>query len=130
VTILGLLRSEPADARVTSGRSVGAHRAVDCGPADGLLTTGRAVVMFGDAEVLVGGTQRGIFALENRCPHMGRAFTDARISRRALVRTGHSQAFDLASGRAAGGMTGRAPVQAFDVAVDNGRLWLSPKQKR
>ena len=100
----------------------------DGGSADTLLAKGRTLAHFGDIEVLVVRTRRGIFAVENRCPHMVRRLSDAVVSGRNVICAGHYRRYDLATGRPAGRSTSRAPrLRTFDVAVVAGRLRLAPK---
>jgi nitrite reductase/ring-hydroxylating ferredoxin subunit len=102
--------------------------AVDVGPADRLLREGRTLANFGETEVLVVRTRRGIFGVENRCPHMGRRLSDAAISGRKVVCMGHHGRYDLDSGEPAGRFVSRvARLPTFDAAIVDGRLWLSPK---
>ncbi len=99
---------------------------VDCGSADRLFTEGRTIVTFGSTDVLVVLSGRHIFAVENRCPHMGRSLADARIAGGTLVCAGHKRRFDLASGRPAGQascLVGR--MRRFGVTVAFDRIWLS-----
>jgi nitrite reductase/ring-hydroxylating ferredoxin subunit len=79
-------------------------------------------------EVLVVRTRRGFFGVENRCPHLNRALTDATVCGRKLVCAGHKRGYDLASGKPTARLVpgGRA-LRTFDVAVVDDRLWLSPK---
>lgn len=100
---------------------------LDGGPADRLLSEGRALAYAGETEVLVVRTRRGIFAVENRCPHLGRHLTDAKVSGRKLTCRGHNRGFDLASGKPTGRLLPREPpLRMFDVALIDDRLWLSP----
>lgn len=121
--------AHPAPAGGTErGQDVSTDGAFDCGAADVVLANGRAVIHFDAIDVLVVRTRRGIFAVEDRCPHMGRRLSDASISRRTLTCREHGLRYDLPSGRPAG----RAPVRrralrTFDVVIEAGRLWLSPR---
>jgi nitrite reductase/ring-hydroxylating ferredoxin subunit len=102
---------------------------VDSGPADELLAKGRIVVKFGDTEVLVLRTRRKLYAIENRCPHLGRDLADAPVTGQTLTCPGHSRRYDLASGRPAGHASCRtARLRTFDVAVVHGRVWLAARR--
>ena len=102
--------------------------ALDGGSAYELCSEGRALAHFGETEVLVVRTRRGIFAVESRCPHMGRRLHDAALSRNKVICMGHGRHYDLASGRPAARTGSRAPrLRTFDVAVFDGRLWLAPR---
>lgn len=115
-------RCDPNNGGIES--TAGAHNA---GPADRLLTEGRAIVYFGESEVLVVRTRRGLFAVENRCPHMGRRLSDAFVSGRSVICAGHHRRYDLASGQPAGRIMSRAPrLRTFGVDLVDGTLWLSP----
>lgn len=102
---------------------------VDSGPADELLAKGRIVVKFRDTEVLVLRTRRKLYAIENRCPHLGRELADAPVTGQTLTCPDHSRRYDLASGRPAGHASCRtARLRTFDVAVVHGRVWLAAKR--
>lgn len=102
---------------------------VDSGPADELLVKGRIVVKFGDTEVLVVRTRRRLYAIENRCPHLGRELADAPVTGHTLTCPDHSRRYDLASGKPVGRAFCRAArLRAFDVTVAHGRVWLAPKR--
>jgi len=102
---------------------------VDSGPADELLAKGRIVVKFGDTEVLVLRTRRKLYAIENRCPHLGRELADAPVTGLTLTCPDHSRRYDLASGRPAGHASCRtARLRTFDVAVVHGRVWLAARR--
>ena len=102
---------------------------MDSGPADELLVKGRIVVKFRDQEVLVVRTRRKLYAVENRCPHLGRELADAPVAGRTLTCADHGRRYDLASGKPLGPALGRtARLPAFDVTVAQGRVWLAPKR--
>jgi nitrite reductase/ring-hydroxylating ferredoxin subunit len=101
---------------------------VDSGPADELLASGRTLVKFGDTDVLVVRTRHKLYAVENRCPHLGRDLADAPVTGHTLTCPDHSRRYDLASGRPAGRLSCRtARLCVFDVAIAHGRVWLALK---
>ena len=101
--------------------------AIDCGPSDGLATEGRMLVRAGEVEVLVVSTRLGVFAVENRCPHIGRSLSDGVLSGRTLTCPGHGYRYDLASGHAVGSRQRSLPgVRPFVVEIRDGHLWLFP----
>ena len=75
-------------------------------------------------------TCRGVFAVENRCPHVEpRHLADPSVSGCKLTCAGHGQRFDLAAGRPEGRLAARTRnLRAFHVTIADGRLWLSPKE--
>jgi 3-phenylpropionate/trans-cinnamate dioxygenase ferredoxin subunit len=109
-----------------SSGSEAAVRAVESDSLHELLTKGRTITDLGQTEVLVVRTRRGIFAVENRCPHLGRALTDADVCGRKLICSGHGRQYDLKSGKPAGapGYCAR-PLQTFEITIVDDRLWLS-----
>jgi nitrite reductase/ring-hydroxylating ferredoxin subunit len=113
--------------KVRARSSVNAAASVDGSPADVLLRSGRTLSRLGDTEVLVVRTRRGVFAVENRCPHLGRRLADARVSGRTLVCPGHQRRYDLASGGLLGRqLTPTAPLRTFAVEIADGQLRISP----
>lgn len=107
------------------------HRArgfnrVDCGSVEALLAEGRAVVRYGDIDVVVVRTGKALFAFEDRCPHLGRPMTQALVTGKCVVCHRHGQRFDLVSGNRVG--NGRGPqsqLRVFVAEIEDGRLWLS-----
>ena len=99
----------------------------DCGPADALFANGREVLRFGDIEVLALRTARGLFAVENQCPHLGRQLSDAAVLRRRIICAGHGVAYDLASGKPTNRSLRSAPLCIFDITIEGGRILLSPR---
>jgi len=116
--------------RVRTLTRVASRLTVDGGPADAFLDQGRAVTQLGEIEVLVLRTRRGIFALENRCPHTGRRLSDASVSRRTLLCPGHGRQYDVDSGKQVRTRVARGTgLRTFDVTIHGGRLWLSPNER-
>jgi nitrite reductase/ring-hydroxylating ferredoxin subunit len=107
----------------TKNQSAG-QRGVDAGPAGRLLAEGRALAQVDGVDVLVVRTRRGIFAVENQCPHTGRHLADAVVSGAKLTCMGHQRRYDLATGRAA---TRGTRIQVFDASIVGDRLWLAPR---
>jgi nitrite reductase/ring-hydroxylating ferredoxin subunit len=101
--------------------------AVDAGPADRILEEGRVIVQVDGVEVLVVRTRRGVFAVENLCPHAGRHLTDAAVSGSRVTCAGHHRRYDLASGRpVTRAVVPGAGIRVFDAWIAGGRLWLAP----
>jgi nitrite reductase/ring-hydroxylating ferredoxin subunit len=123
--VSGGLGCSPAEGGndTTKDQSVG-QRWVDVGPADRLLADGRVLAQVDGVDVLVVRTRRGIFAVENQCPHTGRHLTDAAVSGAKLTCMGHRRRYDLRSGRAATRGTG---IRIFDASILGERLWLAPR---
>jgi nitrite reductase/ring-hydroxylating ferredoxin subunit len=58
-------------------------------------------------ELLILRTRHGVFAMVNRCPHLGRRLDDGELSGHTIRCAGHGRRFDVASGRALGRRMGR-----------------------
>jgi nitrite reductase/ring-hydroxylating ferredoxin subunit len=102
--------------------------AVDVCSADELDRSGRLVVRLSDPpiDVLVIRTRRRVFAVENRCPHLGVSLEGGNVRGRTITCTTHGRRFDLASGRCATG-PGRPsrPLVTLRTWLDDGRVWLA-----
>jgi nitrite reductase/ring-hydroxylating ferredoxin subunit len=60
-------------------------------------------------ELLLLRVRRGVIAMVNRCPHMGRALEDARLRAGVLRCRGHGRSYNLRTGRAAGTLSFGGP---------------------
>ena len=102
--------------------------AVDVCSEDELDRSGRLVVRLADPpiDVLVIRTRRQVFAVENRCPHLGALLDGGNVDGRTITCTAHGRRFDLASGRCATG-PGRQgeTLVTMRTWLDGGRVWLA-----
>jgi nitrite reductase/ring-hydroxylating ferredoxin subunit len=101
---------------------------VDLGPADEILSTGRAVVTVGpdSASVLVIRTRHGVFATASRCPHMAMPLQDARVRGRHLTCRHHRRRYDLVSGACRNhGLEHEPGLATYRTWIENNRLFLS-----
>jgi nitrite reductase/ring-hydroxylating ferredoxin subunit len=102
--------------------------AVDVCSEDELDRSGRLVVRLSDPpiDVLVIRTRRQVFAVENRCPHLGALLDGGNVNGRIITCTAHGRRFDLASGRCATG-PGRpgGTLVTMRTWLDGGRVWLA-----
>jgi nitrite reductase/ring-hydroxylating ferredoxin subunit len=107
----------------------GIEAAVDVCSEDELDRSGRLVVHLSDPpiDVLVIRTRRQVFAVENRCPHLGVSLDGGNVRGRTITCTTHGRRFDLVSGRCASG-SGRPgrPLLTLLTWLDGGRVWLAP----
>ncbi|MGH3168392.1 MAG: Rieske (2Fe-2S) protein [Trebonia sp.] len=110
--------------------------------ADGdVLCAGALADVFGDAdravlclerdgspveELLVLRLRGRLFALVNRCPHLGRELDDARVHGYVLTCRGHGKSYSLRSGRMAGARSWRGPVMLRSVRAwdEGGKVFL------
>jgi nitrite reductase [NAD(P)H] small subunit len=101
---------------------------LDVASADELMRYGRLVVTpraLG-VPVLLVRTRRGVFAVENQCPHRGTPLIDAAVRGTTLTCSMHGWRYDLRSGRCVGGGPGAttAPARTWPAQVMGGRVWL------
>jgi nitrite reductase/ring-hydroxylating ferredoxin subunit len=104
-------------------------RPLDVASADDLLRHGRLVVSpegLGTAVLLLH-TRRGVFAVENQCPHRGSPLVDARVRGATLTCSMHGWRYDLRSDRCVS-RPGHpiAPARTWPVYIADGRVWLVP----
>jgi nitrite reductase/ring-hydroxylating ferredoxin subunit len=95
---------------------------VDVASAGELARHGRLVVThpeLGTAVLLVS-TRRGVFAVENRCPHRGARLDDGTVDGRTITCAMHGRRFDLRSGRCSGGAA--AALRTWPAWVAGGRV--------
>jgi 3-phenylpropionate/trans-cinnamate dioxygenase ferredoxin subunit len=80
-----------------------------------------------DTTVLLLRTWRGVYAVENRCPHRGAPLVGARINHfaRTITCPSHGRRFDLRSGRCVSS-SATMPVRIFTAWIADGRVLLSP----
>ena len=103
---------------------------IDVGAVDQVLARNRTVMTIpesGTPSVLILRTRRGIFAVENSCPHAERRLSDASARGRRLTCSGHRGSFDLRSGRptdATRSRLTRRPLRSFPAWVADGRLYI------
>lgn len=93
-----------------------ADRVVVCLERDGASTE----------EILVLRLRHGLYAVVNRCPHLGRALEDGRVSGHNLQCRGHGRSYNLRSGRAAGALpgSGRPLLRRVRAWEQDGQLLL------
>lgn len=105
-----------------------AGAAVEACSEEELDRCGRVIVRLLDPpiDVLVVRARGRVFAVENRCPHLGSRLDGGDIRGRTITCIAHSRRFDLISGRCMSEPSRRArPLVTMRTWVDNGRVWLS-----
>ncbi|MBI2343108.1 MAG: Rieske 2Fe-2S domain-containing protein [Deltaproteobacteria bacterium] len=63
------------------------------------------------------------FAVKDRCPHAGDAFSRGRVEGEQVVCPGHSWMFDLRTGQCLRGDTS-CRIRTFRVTVEDDRVWI------
>lgn len=77
-------------------------------------------------DVLVVRTRQRVFAVENRCPHLGSLLDDGDVRGRTITCSAHGRRFDLGSGRCRGGAIRRAQsLAAMRAWVADGKVWVA-----
>ncbi|HEY2530611.1 MAG TPA: Rieske (2Fe-2S) protein [Xanthobacteraceae bacterium] len=97
---------------------------VRAGPIKELKAKGRLVVRGAHRPILVVAEQGGIFALDNRCPHMGFPLDRGSIEDGILTCHWHHARFDLASGCTFDPWADDVPTCAVELRGDD--IWVKP----
>lgn len=116
----------PAKQDAPSRAEVGAAVKV-CSEED-LDRCGRVVVRLLDPpiDVLVVRARGRVFAVENRCPHLGSRLDSGDVRGLTITCIAHGRRFDLITGRCKSEPGRRArPLVTMRTWVDNGRVWLA-----
>jgi 3-phenylpropionate/trans-cinnamate dioxygenase ferredoxin subunit len=101
---------------------------LDLGRAREVFGDGRAIVAVGPegTPVLIVETRRGVFAMENRCPHAGPPLDNAAIRRRYIKCAVHGLEYDMTSGVCRTGRKPRSrPLLTYRAWVEQGHLFLA-----
>lgn len=64
-----------------------------------------------------------IFAIDNCCPHRGGPLAEGMVEGCQVICPWHGWRFDVTTG--AGVTIANKPVDAYDVRVENGEIWVS-----
>jgi anthranilate 1,2-dioxygenase ferredoxin subunit len=84
-------------------------------PAEGKLAT-----KLGGWHVLLGKTEEGLFALNDRCTHQAALLSNGRIRRGAVMCPLHGARFEMATGRCVGGAY--KDLRQFPLRIENGQI--------
>jgi 3-phenylpropionate/trans-cinnamate dioxygenase ferredoxin component len=98
----------------------------DLGLAREVLADGRVTLTVGpkDAPVLIIKNRRGVFAMQNRCPHAGIPLDSAAVRRRHIKCVAHGRKYDMTSGVCRNG-PGTRPLLTYRVWIHQGHLFLA-----
>jgi nitrite reductase/ring-hydroxylating ferredoxin subunit len=105
---------------------------------DALPEGARQVVQVGEREVLLVNLKGQVYAVANRCPHMGAALAKGEVTDEgAIVCPRHRSAFDLrtgdvkewspwppAVGRVLGAISREKALPVFPTRVEEGSIWI------
>ena len=121
-------RGDPRPSEAEVGAAAEAGAAVEICSEEELDRRGRLVVALSDppVDVLVVRARGRVFAVENRCPHLGSRLDDGIVRGRTITCIAHGRRYDLISGRGAGEPSRRAHgLVTMRAWVDNGSVWLA-----
>jgi 3-phenylpropionate/trans-cinnamate dioxygenase ferredoxin component len=98
----------------------------DLGLAREVLINGRVTLTVGpkDTSVLIIRTRRGVFAMQNRCPHAGIPLDSAVVRRRYIKCVVHGRTYDMTSGVCRNGPRTR-PLLTYRAWIHHGHLFLA-----
>lgn len=122
----GLLSRLPSRRERAGGPALGV--VLEVCPEEELDRRGRLVIRLPEhgLDVLVVRAGRRVFAVENRCPHLGRPLDDGEVRGRVIACAAHGRRFDLLSGHRRGARAGRGQSLAtLRSWVADGRVWLA-----
>jgi len=97
---------------------------VDLGPADELLAGDRAVVELDGQPVLLLRVRDRIFAVRNRCPHLGRRLDDGVVRRNRLRCRAHGREYTLDTGRCLGRRDRATLLRTYSAWVSDGHVFI------
>ena len=97
---------------------------IDVGPLTDLQRVGVKVILAGDRSVAVFYSDGDVYAVDNRCPHMGFPLSRGTVRDGILTCHWHHAKFDLAGGCTFDPFAD--DVTSFNIAVEDGRIWLAP----
>jgi nitrite reductase/ring-hydroxylating ferredoxin subunit len=107
-----------------SGKAEAVQEAVRVGPLDELKRRGCMVVSGGGHTIAVFHHAGQVYAVDNRCPHMGFPLDRGTVKDGILTCHWHHARFDLASGGTFDPFAD--DVRAFPVSIVDGDVWVNP----
>lgn len=77
-------------------------------------------------ELLLLSLRHGLYAMVNRCPHLGRTLDDGRVRGNVLQCRGHSRSYSVRTGRSVGTLAVGGPPKLHRIPAwaEGGRLFL------
>ena len=112
------------DARRCSGTAAVVEDPIRVGPLNELRQRGCMVVSGGGHVIAVYYHDGHVYAVDNRCPHMGFPLDRGTVKDGILTCHWHHARFDLASGGTFDPFAD--DVRAFPVSIIDGEIWVNP----
>jgi nitrite reductase/ring-hydroxylating ferredoxin subunit len=99
----------------------------DLGLAKDVLTGGRAVVNLepDDRSVLIVKTFRGVFAIDDHCPHLGALLHTGTSDGRHITCARHNYQYDMCTGICFNRTFRNRPLTTYRAWIDHGLLYLA-----
>lgn len=88
-----------------------------------VVAAGRCVITLGDEKVVLFYVGGEVFAIEERCPHVGAPLSDGEIHEYQIECPLHGARFDMRTGK---NLTppAKTPARVFDVKIEAGDIFL------
>lgn len=96
---------------------------IDVGGADELGVGQMKLLRLGDTRLVVGRTERGYVAFDDRCTHRGASLADGALVCDTVQCPWHGSQFDVHTGAVTHGPA-EEPVRTYAISARDGRLWL------
>lgn len=97
---------------------------IDAGAADDLGVGQMKLLRLGQQRIVVGRTERGYVAFEDRCTHRGASLADGALACDVVQCPWHGSQFDVHTGAVHHGPA-EEPIRTYPVSERDGRLWVS-----
>jgi nitrite reductase/ring-hydroxylating ferredoxin subunit/uncharacterized membrane protein len=98
---------------------------IDVGGADELGVGQMKLLRLGQKRLVIGRTERGYVAFDDRCTHRGASLADGALACDVVRCPWHGSQFDVHTGAVKHGPA-EEPVGTYAIAARDGRLWLRP----
>jgi nitrite reductase/ring-hydroxylating ferredoxin subunit/uncharacterized membrane protein len=95
----------------------------DVGPADELGPDQMKLLRVGERRIVIGRTDQGFVAFDDRCTHRGGPLADGVLACGVVQCPWHGSQFDVQTGAVKRGPAGEG-IRTYDVRERDGRLWL------
>ena len=97
---------------------------IDAGDPEDLGVGQMKLLRLGQARIVVGRTERGYVAFDDRCTHRGASLADGALVCDTVQCPWHGSQFDVRDGGVTHGPA-EEPIRTYPITVRDGRLWLS-----
>ena len=106
-------------------KATGGEAFVDVIAVSELPPDAQKTVFVGTTRVLLCNTDKGLFALEDKCTHALQPLAGGEIEDGIITCPKHGACFDLVTGKPTNNLSKR-PVKVFELRVCDGRIQINP----